>query len=218
MLVCLPFIGAVVGGLWALLAWGLSWIPGLLPLKALALAAFPWLVTGFLHLDGFMDVSDAILSRRDLATRQKILKDSTCGAFAVISVALLFLYQWAVFLSMDSVPLVPLFLIPVVVRAGAAFAVMSFRSMGTSQYAKMSRKIGGKQIFLLILAAALCILGPVLSGISGFALCFALLGYSLAAFHGFRQLDGMSGDISGYAISLGEFSGVLALCILEVFA
>ena len=36
-----------------------------------------------------MDVCDAVLSRRDLATRQKILKDSHCGAFAVICMVLL---------------------------------------------------------------------------------------------------------------------------------
>ena len=99
MMVCLPFIGAVVGGLWALAAWGLGYLscPG--PVRALVLAAVPWLATGFLHLDGYMDVCDAVLSRRDLATRQKILKDSHCGAFAVISLGLLFMAQWSLFLS-----------------------------------------------------------------------------------------------------------------------
>ncbi len=94
---CLPFIGAVVGGLWALAAWGLGYLscPG--PVRALVLAAVPWLATGFLHLDGYMDVCDAVLSRRDLATRQRILKDSHCGAFAVISLGLLFMAQWSLF-------------------------------------------------------------------------------------------------------------------------
>lgn len=63
------------------------------------MAALPWLVTGFMHLDGYMDVCDAVLSRRELATRQRILKDSHCGAFAVIGMVLLALCQWSVFLS-----------------------------------------------------------------------------------------------------------------------
>ncbi|MFR0733457.1 MAG: adenosylcobinamide-GDP ribazoletransferase [Oscillospiraceae bacterium] len=81
---------AVVGGLWALAAWGLGYLscPG--PVRALVLAEVPWLATGFLHLDGYMDVCDAVLSRRDLATRQKILKDLHCGAFAVISGAFVY--------------------------------------------------------------------------------------------------------------------------------
>ena len=97
MLACLPLIGLIVGGIWALCAWLGSFLPQ--PLAALLCAAAPWLITGFMHLDGYMDVCDAVLSRRDLETRQRILKDSHCGAFAVICLALLVLCQWAVFLS-----------------------------------------------------------------------------------------------------------------------
>ena len=140
MMVCLPFIGAVVGGLWALAAWGLGYLscPG--PVRALVLAEVPWLATGFLHLDGYMDVCDAVLSRRDLATRQKILKDSHCGAFAVISLGLLFMAQWSLFLSAGTVALMPLAMIPVATRACAGLAVVSLRPMGTSQYANLDRQ------------------------------------------------------------------------------
>ena len=79
MLTCLPLTGVLLGGLWALLAWALARLHLSGPVAALILAVFPWLATGFLHLDGFMDVCDAVLSRRDLETRQKILKDSRRG-------------------------------------------------------------------------------------------------------------------------------------------
>ena len=64
MLACLPLIGLIVGGIWALCAWLGSFLPQ--PLAALLCAATPWLITGFMHLDGYMDVCDAVLSRRDL--------------------------------------------------------------------------------------------------------------------------------------------------------
>ena len=64
MLACLPLIGLIVGGIWALCAWLGSFLPQ--PLAALLCAAAPWLITGFMHLDGYMDVGDAGLSRRDL--------------------------------------------------------------------------------------------------------------------------------------------------------
>ena len=115
MLACLPLIGLIVGGIWALCAWLGSFLPQ--PLAALLCAAAPWLITGFMHLDGYMDVCDAVLSRRDLETRQRILKDSHCGAFAVICLALLVLCQWAVFLSAEALPLWPLTLIPAASRA-----------------------------------------------------------------------------------------------------
>ena len=40
-----------------------------------------------------MDVCDAVMSRRDLEIRQKILKDSRVGAFAVICICILMLAQ-----------------------------------------------------------------------------------------------------------------------------
>ena len=154
MLVCLPLVGLAVGGIWLGLYLLLrhAAIGGL---YAFLMAALPWLVTGFMHLDGYMDVCDAVLSRRDLATRQRILKDSHCGAFAVIGMVLLALCQWSVFLSGSAdESLWGLLLIPVATRAWAAAA-----------------------------------------------------GYGLAVWYGFRQLDGMNGDISGFALTLGELAG-----------
>ena len=37
------------------------------------------------------------------------------------------------------------------------------------------------------------------------------MGYGLAAWYGFRQLDGMSGDISGFALTVGELVGAATL-------
>ncbi|MBD8994903.1 MAG: hypothetical protein EGR26_00065, partial [Clostridiales bacterium] len=137
MLACLPFVGIVVGAVWALCAWLAWYLPH--PLGAALCAAAPWLVTGFLHLDGFMDVCDGILSRRDLETRRRILKDSHCGAFAVICMVLLAMAQWSAFLSVENVPLLPLALVPVASRAAAAAAVLTLRPMSTSQYSAMVR-------------------------------------------------------------------------------
>ena len=135
MLVCLPLVGLAVGGIWLGLYLLLrhAAIGGL---YAFLMAALPWLVTGFMHLDGYMDVCDAVLSRRELATRQRILKDSHCGAFAVIGMVLLALCQWSVFLSGSAgESLWGLLLIPVATRACAGLAVLKLRPMGTSQYA-----------------------------------------------------------------------------------
>ena len=35
----------------------------------------------------------------------------------------------------------------------------------------------------------------------------AAVGYGLAVWYGFRNLDGMSGDISGFALTIGELCG-----------
>ena len=59
MLVCLPLVGLLVGGIWAGAWLLLRGAPG--PVRAAVCAAVPWLVTGFMHLDGYMDVCDAVL-------------------------------------------------------------------------------------------------------------------------------------------------------------
>ena len=49
-----------------------------------------------------MDCCDAILSRRDLPTRQKILKDSHVGSFAVVCTIFLMLAAFAAFWDFDA--------------------------------------------------------------------------------------------------------------------
>lgn len=208
MLACLPLIGLIVGGIWALCAWLGSFLPQ--PLAALLCAAAPWLITGFMHLDGYMDVCDAVLSRRDLETRQRILKDSHCGAFAVICLALLVLCQWAVFLSAEVLPLWPLTLIPAASRACAALAVLTLRPMSTSQYSAMTRG-GAPVVFAAIVLAAVCGLSVLLW--DSFAPLAAAVCYWLAAWYAFRQLDGMSGDVSGFALTIAELGGAAILVL-----
>ena len=120
MICCLPLVGLVVGGVWLLAAYVGRFLPR--SAAGLLIAAAPWLATGFLHLDGFMDVCDAVLSRRDLPRRQEILKDSHCGAFAVISMVLLALSQWSFAMAREELPLLPLLVIPAASRACAALA------------------------------------------------------------------------------------------------
>ena len=76
MLVCFPWVGAIIGAIWAFACWLLRRIGFSGVLAGALLTALPLLLTGFIHLDGFMDCCDAIYSRRDLETRKKILKDS----------------------------------------------------------------------------------------------------------------------------------------------
>ena len=95
MLGFLPLTGLIIGAVWA----GLCVLFVMLGLPYLVIS---FLVTfslfalyGFIHLDGFMDCCDAIMSRRPVEEKQKILKDSHCGAFAVISLAFMLLAYYA---------------------------------------------------------------------------------------------------------------------------
>lgn len=221
MLCCLPVIGCIVGGIWAgacFLLYKAQFIPS--PVRAVILSALPWLLTGFMHLDGFMDVCDAVLSRRDLETKRRILKDSHCGAFAVICTVLLILLQWSLFYSIDDCSnglLLPLALIPPAVRSVCALSVLTLRPMQSSQYSGTAHN--KKSVFAVsLMLAALTIPIAVFAGkigFSAFAPLVSAIACSAAVRHGYKQLDGMSGDISGFALTIGELAGAATLVLLK---
>lgn len=107
----------MVGLLWMALLW-VVWQLGLpLLIASLVMIFYIFAVCGFMHLDGFMDCNDAILSRRPLEERQRILKDSTVGAFAAVTLAFL-LIAWfaAMSTAVFSLDYGALLLMPVVSR------------------------------------------------------------------------------------------------------
>lgn len=218
MLTCLPLLGLVIGGVWALAALAFSYLPGLGFFGAALLTVLPYLLSGFIHLDGFMDCSDAILSRRDLPERQRILKDSHTGAFAVICVCILMLLSYSLFstMALERQQLWALVFIPAVVRSCSGIAVDVLQPLGTSGYAGTYREgIEKSHIVAMAATGLVCVgLSLILSGLSGLSAVAAILGSVLTLWYGVRQLGGMSGDISGYAITVGEFCGVLALTFL----
>lgn len=212
MLLFLPIVGLEIGAVWVLLAWLCSMLNLPALLAGLVLCVWPFLATGQIHLDGFMDVTDAVGSYRTLERRREILKDSHVGSFAVIGACLLLLAQFALFASapQDANYLI-LLLIPAVSRCCSALAVALLRPMSTSQYAERNAGKGYIFCLILMLLAALTA-GFLLCGRYGAALISCLAGYSLALRKGYKSLDGMNGDISGYALTLGE------LCAVAVYA
>jgi len=216
MIVYFPAVGLAVGAVWALAArlFGLWGFTGLF--AAAVLTAIPYFLTGFVHLDGFLDCCDAILSRRELAERQRILKDPHVGSFAVLGACFLFLGVFAAFGDFDCGKWRALLLIPVCSRCVTGLAVTCLRPMGTSQYAggfRAARKTAQTCVLAALLLAALA--GSVLlAGRPGLSAAVCAAGAALFVWRGVRQLGGMSGDISGFALTLGEALGVASLLFL----
>lgn len=212
MLLFLPIVGLEMGILWALLAY-LTQLLALPPLvQGLLLCAYPCFVTGFLHLDGFMDVTDAVKSCRDLERRREILKDSHVGSFAVIGVCLLLLAQFALFAGADGDFRVLVFL-PAVSRCCSALAVTVLRPMSTSQYANQQKPKSHIAV-LVILLCVFTLAGFLVCGRYGFTLLGCLAGYGLALRRGYRSLQGMNGDIAGYALTVSELCGAAVYALL----
>ena len=213
MTAMLPAVGLVIGAIWSLAAFlcGYFAIPAML--AAALLTVLPWLLSGFMHLDGYMDSCDAILSRRDLEERRRILKDPLTGSFAVICLVILALVSFAAFAEADLYYFWALMPVPVVTRGLSAIAVQKLKPMGHSQYAAAEHPA-----YASVLPALWVILafGFSLFIGNGAWLCTfaAAIGWCAACYNGYKQLDGMSGDISGYAITVGEACAAVAFCLI----
>jgi adenosylcobinamide-GDP ribazoletransferase len=170
-----------------------------------------------MHLDGYMDCCDAILSRRDLPERQRILKDPHAGTFAVVCLTALALLEFSLFASFDLYRPLPLLLMPAASRSCSAIAVFLMKPMDRSSYAGAfleGRKKSGS-IFPIVMLAAAVALPAVFGG--GLAVLGTAAGSALALLHGSRRLGGMSGDVSGYAITVGEACGLLVMAAQTCF-
>lgn len=242
MLAMLPLVGVLLAAI-VIVAW---WLLDLIGVPAILtgaiLTALYFIANGFIHIDGFMDCNDAILSRRpELEERQRILKASDIGAFAVISVILMAIIfassmmTLAEEFSLEKVSL--LAVIMLVSRAFGADAVFRKPSMKTSQYVdldeeavvmlgpdeKKKKKAREQSALNLALVIPLLIIFNVFKeSADGIAfsichitvICVVALVAGGTGVYARKQLGGMNGDIAGYMIVMSETIGVLTTAII----
>lgn len=208
MLATLPAVGAVVGLLWFALVELGSWLVP--PVHGALVVALPWLLTGFIHLDGYMDTCDAMLSWRPLEKRLEILKDSHTGAYAVVGLGLLMLFSHDA--ARGIADLRPLLFIPVVSRCGSAFSVLTLKPIGHSQYAEMKGQIP-QRLAVLTLWLAAVIACALWLGRPALALLIETAVYAAAMTWVYRTLQGVSGDVAGFALTVSECAALIAMTV-----
>ena len=229
MLGFLPAVGFIIGLIWAAVSLLLPLIHMPVRIAGFIMTFVLFVLCGFMHLDGFMDCSDAIMSRRPLEDRQRILKDSHTGAFSVVSVVFLILAYYTCISTAvgDLIDPVDLTLICVVSRSVSGLEVLMSRPMGTSQYVEMSEAPKAEEpgkatkkegiVLILIQLAVFLTTGLLFSTnltVTAMVCGAAALTGLIAVTYGKKQLGGMNGDIAGYGIVWSELAGVfiLAMC------
>ena len=213
-----PLVGVFCGMavfLWGLLARYAGFSP-LLTGAGLALA--PVLITGGIHLDGFCDTTDALASHQTREKKLEILKDSHCGAFAVIGTAtyLIFLTALCAELTADNRCLLSLGLCFILSRAESGVAVTAFPCAKNSglvhTFADMAARRLSRALLLLIWAAAA--VGLILLG-SGWAVAAAAVMFGIYYVSSRRIFGGITGDLAGWFLQWCELLMVLALVLTE---
>lgn len=215
----LPLVGGVIGLIW----YGVTIliIKTNIPLLICSslILFIPFFLTGFIHIDGFMDTSDAVFSRRDLKEKRRILKDSHVGAFAVIALLCLFIFQFsAIQVVLKEGKNLGLFvLIPIFSRLVTAIALLNLKPMSNTGFLIFFKENTGNKhtTIAFIIGIIASLLGFIFIGklIIVLLLIEVLCGI-LVTMYIYKELDGLSGDLCGCIITVSEVCGLLAVAIL----
>lgn len=213
-----PWVGLVLGGLLLAADAVLGWLFSPL-LSALLLVVLLVVLTGGLHLDGWMDTADGLFSGRDRERILSIMKDSRVGAFGVLALVLLLLLKWGglVELGNERGPL--LLLMPVAGRIAMSGCVLFWPDaragggMGSLFHAPTEAE---KQRFrppwrgVVSMLAASLVIWAVTGLIEWLVLWLAVAGGWVMASRIARRLGGLTGDVYG---AVNEAVEVMALYV-----
>lgn len=96
-----PAIGVVIGAALALWSWAAVRLAVQPVVFACGAAVIPLVITGGIHLDGFLDTTDARSSHLERERKLEILKDPHAGAFAFIGGSIYLLLTAGLFCELE---------------------------------------------------------------------------------------------------------------------
>ena len=217
-----PWVGAVTGGcvyLWNRLCniYAVGEICRIAVTMAILL-----LLTGGIHVDGFMDTMDAFHSYQPRERKLEILKDAHIGAFAVIMLAVYGLVFGGAFSEITDIVLLQIVCCGFFLsRCLCGISVISFPLAKQDGMLYLFVNSAQKNIVCvtLYLQSVLCIGWMIsLSFYAGsLAAAAALLAFAFYRYQSKKVLGGITGDTSGYFILLCEVCMVTVAAVFNHF-
>nr|WP_154307733.1 adenosylcobinamide-GDP ribazoletransferase [Metabacillus lacus] len=222
-----PLLGLTQGFLYAALLYGVSeWTP----FSTLTAAMILWLAgiifTGGIHLDGWIDASDAYFSYGDKEKRLDIMSDPRTGAFGVLSVIVLlslrFFFIYEILLLQNSGTYFLVVLIPYFSKTLMGLllvTVKSARKEGLGTLFKQAAGLGtlGFYSICMIAAWAASFFAGLLPGSLILAAAAAIAAFT-AAKKANSWFGGMTGDVLGASTEGAEVFLWMILWLLHYYA
>lgn len=223
-----PLVGAVVG---AVNIFVMSQLNGLLTdfgvvLPAVVLTVLPLVITGGIHMDGYLDTVDAKSSYRSAEERLKILKDPHTGAFAIIFGAV---YLLTYFGFMHEI--VRSYIAGFSLKAGfcialgyvysrilSGFAAVTLRKAKSDGMLAESAKASDKSVkWILAAELILCMAGFLgidlacgTATIAAGVICFFYYRHMA-----YREFGGITGDLAGYFLQITELAILIFVTVVQ---
>jgi adenosylcobinamide-GDP ribazoletransferase len=215
-----PMIGVVIGAVMYLAGWLLdkTSVGGLF--RGVVFTLIPIIITGGIHMDGFMDTMDALGSWGDREKKLEILKDSHAGAFAILGMGCYLMWSVAVWSELPAEVLRVCGVSFVLSRALSGFSVVTFPAARNRGLLKMFQDGAQKKavrITMCLYVAAAVIMMAVMNAR---AMTGAVTGVMIAFLYYIvvsrKQFGGVTGDLAGFFLETAElamFTGILVTCI-----
>jgi len=213
-IVYFPLVGVIIG----LILVGLNWLLGLalpLALVNVLLVVSLVVISGGLHLDGFVDTCDGIGGHKTVAERWAVMANSRAGAFGIIGVFLLLLVKYV---SLNAVPagwLMPtLLLMSIISRWAMVYAVFAFPYAKPSGLGKVFKQGASWLRFTIATVIALAIV-VVVAQLTGLVIMFGTWVIVMAiAFYLKGKFGGLTGDTYGAINEVAEVLVLILVCLL----
>ena len=209
-----PSVGIIIGLILAGAYWLLQFILPSNVVGGLLLVGVA-VLSGGLHLDGFIDTFDGIGGHKTAKARWQVMRDSHAGSFGIVGVFFLLLVKY---LSLSSVPdslMIPtLILMPTVSRWAMVYAIFAHPYARPSGLGKVFKEGTDWRRFLIATAIVLAAAIPLFR----WAGLVIMLGVWLTALAMASYLKGkfagLTGDTYGAVNEVTEVAVLMMVCLL----
>ena len=156
---------------------------------AAVFTVLPYFLIGGIHLDGYLDTSDARGSYGDREKKLEILKDSHVGAFAVTACV-----------------------IGAILVYGCWEGLLSMRTARSSEALSKAVMAAGSGFILARAFSGFCVGVCQIYGIGVMISCSGMFLYYYRM--AIKEFGGTTGDLAGYYVCMAEMSSLLMITVL----
>ncbi|RDY22779.1 adenosylcobinamide-GDP ribazoletransferase [Romboutsia maritimum] len=223
-IVYFPLVGFVLGILMFLVGYVCNYV--FEPLICSVLITLSSVIlTGGLHIDGLGDTFDAIYSYRDKEKMLEIMKDSRLGTNSLLAIVFLILLKVSFIYSIINAGyLWMIIFMPVTSRLGVILMTYKTKSprekgMGNLFIGKATKKMFITAILytilLIVVLGKMLFLAPNIAILKMLISIFIIFLFNeLFKRHIYKKIDGVTGDILGCTIELGEVIYIISIYML----
>lgn len=222
-----PVLGLFFGVIYAFVGYSLQKYT---PFSNLVITFFVWLLTiiltGGIHIDGWIDSADGFFSYREKEKRLEIMTDPRVGAFGVIGAIVLlfakFIFIYELLMNSSSFTFLYMMLIPILSRTLMAFTLIlipNAKSKGLGHLFQNAKTESTLSFYFLYLLISLSLVFIDWTIFTNFLILFStvILAFFWIKKKAVQWFGGITGDLVGAATEGVEVLLWLVLLLLHYF-